>query len=484
MDHQAYLDYFLSDVCCNNCLIHSFIGDNPKRAIARASKSHSSYFPCEYCEAHGQLLHNEDKSIRNRKTALIKQKEHILNKLATARENDIEEEVRALMSVLESVNDAMKILNRKNNNIVWPSSSSNGSPRTTEKVLEITEKIENDDILSNEESKGIVGRSLFLDIPYFNYVLDIPTEYLHNTCLGSVKRLVELTFNVGETRQRNTTRKLSSVSTFNAFMRFIQVVREFSRRARNLDFSVMKGQEFRNLALFFFPIILKCIEEPAKERRLWLLLAYIVRLGVLPDEEFQNVDPSVLAYCEHHYYKLYEHLFGARNCSYNTHVFGSHMDKMRAHGPLTMTSAFGFESFYSEMRHSFTPGTASPLKQILEKVLIKRSISPHCCKATIFYSPKETPYESNSLIYTFHNNNYSFFKIMSIEENSMECFKVGKYEASFQETPTLNWGKVGVFSTGGISPETVTVQSNDIAGKVIRVNDLFITCPLNVLEEK
>ena len=484
VDAQEYLDNFLADVCENHCKIECFIGDSKKRSDARAAKGHSAYFPCEYCECRGQLLHELDSSLKLRKKTLQKQKDDILIKLSSANDNNDQNEIQILNSMLNSVNEGMKVLNSKNNKIVWPASSRNGELRTIEKVNDIVNKIENGDILSLEESKGIVGRSLFLDIPYFNYVEDIPPEYLHSTCIGVVKRCIELTFNVGETRQRNTTRKLSLASKFNELMACIKVVREFSRRARNLDFSVMKGQEFRNIILFFFIIVVDCIEEKAKERRLWLLLAYAIRLCVLPNEEFDMSDPDIIDYCTKHFYALYEQLFHVTNCSYNTHVVGSHLRIMRVHGPLTLTSAFGFESFYGEMRNSFVPGTISPLKQILEKVLIKRKLAPHSCKPPIFYSPKESALESNSYVYTFKEKEYNFYKIMSIEEGNMECAKVGKYEVSFPETPTLDWGKVGVFKAGGISDEIVQIPKDEIAGKMIKVKNILLTCPINVLEEK
>ena len=250
LDYQKYLDNFLFDIC-SNCLIHSFIGDNPKRSQVRASKSHSGYYACEYCESKGELLNTQDQCLQNKKSELERQKNIISPQLEQAIGNNNEEEIQSLTAILKSIKDAIKSLNKKKNHIVWPSSTKNGIERTTETVTEITDKLESGEILSRDEAKGIVGRSLFLDIPYFKYTHDIPVEYMHGTCLGVVKKLVELTFNVGESRQRNTNRKLSSAAEFNLLMSFVKVVREFSRGARNLDFAVMKAQEFRNLLLFF-----------------------------------------------------------------------------------------------------------------------------------------------------------------------------------------------------------------------------------------
>lgn len=206
VDQRKYLEDFLADVCINHCHIHSFIGDNAKRSIGRGSKSHAGYYPCEYCESRGILLHNQDASFQARKLDLQRQKQVVLKKLDYANAANDEDEINTLTSLLKSVNESIKSMNRKNNNIVWPSSTRNGTPRTIERILQIVYKIANDDILSLDEAKGIMARSLFLDIPYFHFVLDIPAEYLHSVCLGVVKRCIVLTFNVGESRQRNTNR--------------------------------------------------------------------------------------------------------------------------------------------------------------------------------------------------------------------------------------------------------------------------------------
>ena len=107
-------------------------------------------------------------------------------------------------------------------------------------MLDIVNKIENGENLSKDEAKGIMGRSLLLEIPYFNFVLDAPCEYLHSVCIGVVKRVVILTFNVGEIRPRITKRKLSSPEQFNRPL--IKFPRESSRRARKMDITVMKAQ--------------------------------------------------------------------------------------------------------------------------------------------------------------------------------------------------------------------------------------------------
>ena len=343
----------------------------------------------------------------------------------------------------------------------------------------------NERAVTPDEAKGIVGKSPLLDLEYFHFVKDITGEYLHCVCLGVTKRLTELTFDVGNLRPRITNRKLSLASNFNTLMIGIKVPGEFSRRVRALDFAVMKGQEFRNLILFFFPIIIACIEKPAGERRLWLLFSYMIRACAIPNDEFQNVSPTDIKYCYENFYELYETLFGQRNYSYNTHIVFSHIEEIRQDEPLTENSAFIFENFYGEMRRSFTPGVVSPLKQIMQKIYLKRNLQKHTCTSLIKYSNYETALESNMYIYTFYQNNYFLYRIIdTTEEDNVLCVEIEKKKHDFEETPTLDWGKVGVFQAVPEGTEVVVIEKKDIAGKLIKVLDLFITCPKNILKEK
>ena len=118
------------------------------------------------------------------------------------------------------------------------------------------------------------------------------------------------------------------------------------------------------------------------------------------------------------------------------------------------------------------------------KILLKRTLSFHCCKATIYFSPKDTTMECNSYVYTFKGNEYHLYKIVSIEDDTFECNIVEIIETMFPETPTLNWGKVGVFKSGEIKNEIQFIQRQEIAEKINKVQNLFITCPNNILEEK
>lgn len=356
--------------------------------------------------------------------------------------------------------------------------------RSRNSVLKIVEKIERNENLNIDQSKGIIGRSLLFNIENFNFTYDVPAEYLHSGCLGTIKRLVELTFDVGTNRTRITTRKLSSTAKFNKLMLLTKVTHEFSRRARKLDFAVFKGQEYRNLILFFFPLVLECIEPDANENVLWLYLVFMLRSCILPSNEFSPISVQTINQCCENFYKLFEELFGPQNCSYNLHVICCHLLEIRTHGPLTETSAFKFESFYGEVRRSFVPGTTSTLKQVLKNFLLKRALSNHICTNNIHITNYDTPMECNSVIYCYKKKEYSFYKISDINEDIMTCHKIGKYTTTFNDNINLPWSSVGVFRKGGTSSETCAIKSSEISGKALNVGKYLITCPINVLKEK
>lgn len=486
IDNREQLSSVIKDLYENNSKISQFVADKLKRCDAKECLGHSAWYPCEYCFAKGTKIITNSAENGKKKDEILIQKEIVREKIDLLKQSPSQNahEIQKLKKIESKLNSAEKQIKTKRSNIVWPKTSRDAPPRTREELLEIIEKIENDIPMSIDEAKGVKGRSVFFDLPSFNFVSDSPVDYMHCVCIGVVKKCVELTFKVGETRTRITKRKLSCPSLFNAQIHDIKVFREFNRRIRELDFAVYKAQEYRNLLLFLFPLILNCIEPPAKERNMWLYLSYMVKACVIPKEEFSLSLLPVIEKCSKMFYSLYQQLFGVKNCTSNTHSVGSHLIDMRYHGPLTFTSAFPFESFYGEIRDSFVPGTVSTLKQIMSNVLIKRVIASHKCQNEIYISEKETPMECNNLIYCFKQNEYEIYKVDSVHGNILSCYKFNKTTCKFNETPTLKWEAIGVFKKGQLSEDLCQVDRSDVKGKVLLVQDHLITCPLNVLQEK
>lgn len=254
VDTRRHNSDVINDILLNDYQISQFIGDKLKRSDIKDCKGHSSWFPCEYCYAKGikiDLSEKNSKAIKkiNEHILLISEKVTELRRLPT--NSDRTCQIDNLLSLKNDLQKSLNSLKRKSN-ILWPSSTLNAMHRSRNSVMEIVNRIENNETLSIDEAKGIKGRSLLLDIPNFDFTYDAPAEYLHSGCLGVIKGLVQLTFNVGQKRQRITKRKLSSTEDFNKLMLATKVVKEFGRRARSLDFSVFKAEEYRNICIFFF----------------------------------------------------------------------------------------------------------------------------------------------------------------------------------------------------------------------------------------
>ena len=371
--------------------------------------------------------------------------------------------------------------------LTWPPTTMNGRPRTITGIRRIVQSIEQNENVTKEYLKGIKGRSVLLDQENFDVIHDLPAEYMHLVCLGTVKRVVNLTYNVGKKRHVKTKHKRCDPKLFNDLIVLVKVPRENSRRCRNLDPSVYKAQEYRNLLLIFFPLVLKNLPANyVKERKLWLCLVFMIRSCVLPNEEFDLVCKETIVNSCELFYNLFFELYGQRNCSYSIHIVSSHLLKMRGNVPLTERSAFPFESFYSEMKNLFKPGTSSPLKQIICNTYMKRALEHHVCTKSILYKEKsETEtLENNSMIYTFQNNTFQMYVIVGIENETITCKRQGKFQFTSQLMPNHDWSSIGVYRQGPIGEDLYSIEKNDIKGKVVNVLDMLITCPLNVLNEK
>ena len=513
-NEQFYLKSVVTELNENNITIEDAICDNPKRSVLRSALSHSSLYACEYCESSAESYINEEIAhsvqathlkIENQIKKIDEEIEYLRTSPGSTHRKQMDEDQINLLHefknelVTKSKMERNKI---KIKHLVWPVNTVNGQARTMNAIIDISRAIttgrnsdEESEELTREERKGIVGPSVFLHQPNFNMINNIPAEYMHLACLGIVRRLLELTFSVGEKRDRRIKRKLGPPSLYNKLIANARVPHEFSRRGRHLDLSVMKAQEMRNIALFFFPLILQCFkyESNESEHHIWLLLGFILRACVIPDDEFMLIDSAFITQCTHRFYTLFQNVYGKTNCSYSVHVFCSHLLQIRGNVPLTFRSAFPFESFYGEMKNSFCPGTQSTLKQILRNVIMKRCVETHVCEKSIHFKPDRKPKngqkpkltkECNDLVYTFQSPLYNFFKIMSInDDDDFVCSRIGKYQANFP-LPEIDWSTVGVFRLGPISCDTVILHRNALSGKLIKIGKYVMTCPMNILREK
>ena len=129
------------------------------------------------------------------------------------------------------------------------------------------------------------------------------------------------------------------------------------------------------------------------------------------------------------------------------------------------------------MRRSYATGTASTGKQILQNAFIINA------KKNL-YSNQDTSKSSNSIIYLFANETYTFYKIKHVLTNdSFLCNVLGKRKFLPPETPKLDWASVGVFRKAGLTDSEEIIYRQDISGKGIVVQNMILACPNNILRE-
>lgn len=166
----------------------------------------------------------------------------------------------------------------------------------------------------------------------------------------------------------------------------------FQRRARR-EVNQYKATEFRVMGLYFFPLIAEKFEaeEDNEYSSLWLLVSFIFRLLLLPNDEFQQccqklVDRYGCNKVEDvttQFYQWWEKELGQRKCTYNLHLFAAHIIATRRRGSFDEYSALPFESSYRPFLESFKCGTRSLGKQAMTNMQFRRATQRHhSCRKT------------------------------------------------------------------------------------------------------
>ena len=121
----------------------------------------------------------------------------------------------------------------------------------------------------------------------------------------------------------------------------------------------------------------------------------------------------------------------------------------------------------------------------MEKILLKK-FKPHVCVPQMKpVKVKETAKTRDNLVYTFADGAYSVFEVTDEhDDGSFRCVELNVEEKTFATCRSLNFGHVGIFKNRGYTTITKQLRQNDFAGKVVKVEDLFVTVPLNVLVER
>lgn len=268
----------------------------------------------------------------------------------------------------------------------------------------------------------------------------------------------------------------------------IKVPCEFSRRSCSL-MQPLKAENYRNLALFFFPVILEALQD-TKAKQIWARFCYIMRMSYGPTEELHQTPAKEREACQQKFHQTYLQYFGNGPASYNFHLL-THLFSLLVHGPLPERSAVAFESSFAIVRRSFRPGTRNVPKQIMEAMYL-RLAKGHTCEKLMTVKPQtaSTKYD-DSLLYKFdpETQSYTFKQVVSILGDGLvrvqPCLIA---QTSFDMHSTLKWSRVGCFYFKCYDGDNVTEERlESFSGKAIRVDTktkkYILAVPPTVLSE-
>ncbi len=365
---------------------------------------------------------------------------------------------------------------------IWGLSTLNGRQRTRESLAEDLEKVATRE--KAYQDFGYKGRSVVLDIlPDFDLIEGVPVDPMHLLYLGVGRAIFELLFNVRENRPTNLREGRQSTRELDELLPHVKVPSEIPRRPRPMDFKNYKGSEWRNIVLFYFPLVAQIL-RPGIRRQLWLDFCFLARAFSIPDEYYNALNKNALKSVARSWYEHFSHAFGPLNMRYNVHLM-SHLFRIRVHGAFPDISAFPFEGSFASSARAQRVGTASCGLQSMRQSYL-RPMKGHVCKKKITLTTQTTTRRQDDLLYTER----ACYKLAETPKTADTFIKVKKINVTTYFSPGcphLDFTEVGVFKFISVSPEQQYLRRDQVLGKLIRVPldefDILTTISTSQLRE-
>ncbi|XP_067216790.1 uncharacterized protein [Linepithema humile] len=210
-----------------------------------------------------------------------------------------------------------------------------------------------------------LGETILTQIPHFDFVKNIPIDYMHLVCLGVMRKLLLLWLN-GPLTVRLSTNDVNKISNKLIELRKI-IPSDFNRKPRTLKYiKLWKATELRLFLLYLGPVVLKNIlRKELYEHFLILHIAIIILASSIFSSDSLNV-----TYAENllqNFVEQFETLYGVQYISHNVHNLLHLAADVRQHGPLDNFSAFRFENYIGILMKYVRKGE-KPLQQIARRI--------------------------------------------------------------------------------------------------------------------
>ncbi|KAB0790109.1 hypothetical protein PPYR_15576, partial [Photinus pyralis] len=230
------------------------------------------------------------------------------------------------------------------------------------KGINATRRTDKSFVLQSDEDHHL-GMSPLLKLSV-GMVSQFPIDYLHNICLGVMRKLLH-TWISGNLKVRLNSQLVTTLSQKLILIK-LHIPTEINRKPRSLsDLSRWKGTEFRSFLLYYGPLILaNTIDLGAYEH--FLLLHVAISIAVSP-YLLAIHNSTVVSELLNMFVKHVEQIYGIEYYVYNVHYLSHVSDDIQSYGCLDNYSAFPFENYLGQLKQLVrTPNR--PLAQLCRRL--------------------------------------------------------------------------------------------------------------------
>lgn len=207
------------------------------------------------------------------------------------------------------------------------------------------------------------------EMPLLRLPIDLikcfPTDYMHNICLGVVKKLL-FTWLRGPLQVRLSSKQVGIISNHLLSLRK-NIPTEFNRKPRALEeLHNWKATELRFFLLYSGPIVLKNVVDRSVYEN-FLLLHFAVSV-LLSSKHIRNITLSSVRKMLHVFINHCNNsLHGLVFITYNVHLLSHICDDVEVYDTLNEISAFLFENYLRCLKQLVKSPT-KPLQQIHRRI--------------------------------------------------------------------------------------------------------------------
>uniref|UniRef100_A0A8D8SGN3 Transposase domain-containing protein n=1 Tax=Cacopsylla melanoneura TaxID=428564 RepID=A0A8D8SGN3_9HEMI len=227
--------------------------------------------------------------------------------------------------------------------------------------LEVTSPLRSDEEYRSNVDDFHNAISPLAQLNQFNFIDNIPFDYMHLVCLGIMKKLI-LLWHQSKLPCSLQPRKILEISqNLEIYRKFCPS--EFARKPRSLDyFKIWKATEYRQFLLYTgFGALENIVTHEIFQSFLGFLIS--MRIFTSDDSDLYSYGKEMVIY----FLKTFKILYGEHNMTHNVHALLHLHNDVIQHGPVDKFSAFKFENELFQLK-KLVHTTTNPLQQIYNRV--------------------------------------------------------------------------------------------------------------------